>query len=307
MYKIYINRKPVYTPWGGGIKTVNLLCQELKKLNYEIVHDLNRDDIDVIFLIDPRTSEWGDSYEDIYRYSLNHDIKIVQRVGDLGLHSKPELTELLKQSIPNSNCVTYISKFAKNYLNIKHSNDNIIDLAPLSNFYVNRNTNLNLSYPVKILTHHWSNNKKKGFEYYSYLDSILEQYDGQIEFTYIGNVPNNFQLKNSKCIEPIGVDMLVDILPKHDFYLSASVDETGGNHVLEAIGAGLPVIYHKNGGGIVDYSQDYGVEYESKEDMMSKIVHMIENYSKYKKCVLSYNKTLELVIDKYVGLIKDAI
>ena len=307
MVKVYINRKPVYSPWGGGIKTVNLLCESLKNKNFEVVHDLNHDDISIIFIVDPRTSEWGESYHDIHEYSVKKKIKIIQRVGDLGLHSKPELTQLLKLSIPKADCVTYISDFAKNYLGIEHQNDNVINLAPLSNFYINRNKNIDLSYPVRILTHHWSNNVKKGFEYYDFLDSNLTNYDNKIEFTYIGNLPNNFRFKNSTSISPVGIESLIGMLPKHDFYLSASVDETGGNHVLEAIGAGLPVLYHKDGGGIVNYCDGYGIEYNSVKDMIEKIPVMITEYTKIKKEVLKYNSTLEDVVDKYVNLIRENI
>ena len=94
--KIYLNRKPVEGPWGGGAKTFNLLCERLTYMGYVVVHDLNHSDISLIFIVDPRTTEWGESYGDIYNYSKKHNIKIIQRVGDLGLHNKPHLTELLR-------------------------------------------------------------------------------------------------------------------------------------------------------------------------------------------------------------------
>ena len=305
--KIYLNRKPVEGPWGGGAKTFNLLSKRLKQMGHEVVHELNHNNISLIFMVDPRTTEWGESYDDIYNYSKKYNVKIIQRVGDLGLHNKPHLTELLKKSIPNSHCVTYISDFAKNFLNINHSNDNVIDLAPLSNFYESRNDNLTLTYPIKIVTHHWSNNPKKGFDYYKILDEFISSYKDKIEFTYIGNVPSGFTLKNSLHIPPISVDKLVDALPKYDFYLSASVGETGGNHVLEAIGAGLPVLYHKDGGGIVNYCKNMGIEYESPRDMLEKISIIINEYGSLKKEVLKYKDTLESVVEKYIELITNEI
>jgi hypothetical protein len=300
--KVYINRKPVYKPWGGGIKTVNLLCEMLTKRKIEVVHDLNHEDISLIFIIDPRTSEWGDSYDNIYEYSIKHKIKIIQRVGDLGLHSKPELTELLRKTIPNADCVTYISDFAKNYLKIEHKNDNVINLAPLSDFYKNRNENLELYYPVKIVTHHWSNNPKKGFEYYKNLENVLSMWSGDVEFTFIGNLPEPDYLTNH--IEPCGVDELVKILPSHDIYLSASVEETGGNHVLEALGAGLPVLYHTDGGGIVDYCMNAGYHYDSFDDMLHALTDLMGSYEIVKKKVLKYTDTLESVVEKYIELIE---
>ena len=58
--------------------------------------------------------------------------------------------------------------------------------------------------PLKIVTHHWSNNINKGFDIYKYLDDLLDDktWKKRIKFTYVGNIPKNFKFRNTNLIEP---------------------------------------------------------------------------------------------------------
>ena len=51
--KIYLNRRPVSGPWGGGNKTVSMLSKSLTELGHKVVYQLE-DNIDIIFCFDPR-------------------------------------------------------------------------------------------------------------------------------------------------------------------------------------------------------------------------------------------------------------
>ena len=101
--KVYINRRPKKGPWGGGIKTVNKLVDALTAEGHDVTFQLVPN-IDIIFCIDPRPNEYGEWYQTFLQYkSVYQETKIVQRVGDLGTHSKPELTHLVKH------CLLYTS------------------------------------------------------------------------------------------------------------------------------------------------------------------------------------------------------
>ena len=57
------------------------------------------------------------------------------------------------------------------------------------------------SLPLKIVTHHWSNNLMKGFDVYKHVDKLLEKkkkWKGNFKFTYIGNLPKDFSFKKCK-------------------------------------------------------------------------------------------------------------
>jgi hypothetical protein len=120
--RVYLNRTPKQGPWGGGIKTVNKLAEELYLAGHEVVFRLV-EDIDVIVCIDPRPNEHGEWYQNFLQYkSIFRNTKILQRVGDLGTHSKPELTELVKLTIPHSDYLIFPSEWSRDWIGYRGNN-----------------------------------------------------------------------------------------------------------------------------------------------------------------------------------------
>ena len=68
-------------------------------------------------------------------------------------------------------------------------------------------------------------------------------------------------------------------------YLTASLWEPGGMHHIEAAQCGLPVIYHENGGGIVEVASLYGIGF--REDVKSALLEARERYSELRQKVLN--------------------
>ena len=69
-------------------------------------------------------------------------------------------------------------------------------------------------YPIKIVTHHWSSHKNKGFDIYSEIDNLISnsEWSNKIEFTYIGNMNNEYELKNTKIVKPLaGLELAEEI------------------------------------------------------------------------------------------------
>ena len=105
-------------------------------------------------------------------------------------------------------------------------------------------------------------------------------------------------------ISPVGVSDLNRMLPKYDIYLTASEEEAGANHVLEAMAAGLPILYRENGGSINEYCKDYGIEYKKLDDLIKKIQQVDSNFAYEKEKVLKYCETANNTIEEYIGIIK---
>ena len=298
--KIYINRQPNYGPWGGGAKTVNKLVEALLKKNHTIVYHLC-EGINVMFCFDPRPNAFGEWYQDLVNYrSKNPSAKIVQRVGDLGTHSKPDLTKMVKETLNISDYFIFPSKWAKEKIGFDKDNFSIINNAPMDIFYNNRNTNTILSEKIKVVTHHWSTNPKKGFHVYKEFDQWCKGKD--ISFHYIGQVPSGVSFDNH--IKPVSAEDLSVMLPQYDIYLTASEEEAGANHVLESIACGLPVVYKETGGSINNYCELYGEKYSDFDDMIGKIEKVINQYDSYKNQVLNYRDTNDMVIAKYCNIIE---
>ena len=290
-------------PWGGGNKTVSALAKVLSLNGHDVVYSLWDGGIDVLFCFDPRPNHCGEDYSDILNYRSRFGGKIIQRVGDLGTHGKPELTYMAIRAMQFSDFVIFPSEWAHQSSKFKGKNYSIIHNAPLEAFYEFRNLKPNNS-KLQLITHHWSTNPKKGFQYYELLDRNLV---GEFcDFTYVGRLPSNFKFKNSTHIEATGdISLLSQKLSNSDLYITASEEEAGANHVLEAMAAGLPVVYHSNGGSIRDYCKGYGVEFDSRESLLRKVKYMSNNLGIYAKRVEGYQNKIQNVMEEYMGLICD--
>jgi glycosyltransferase involved in cell wall biosynthesis len=154
--------------------------------------------------------------------------------------------------------------------------------------------------PVKLVTHHWSKNPKKGFDIYDRLQKYINETE-KYEFTYIGRKPEGYDFVNY--IPPISAEQIAKELPSHHIYITASIEEAGANHVLEAMACGLPLVFHEDGGSIVNYCKDYGLSFASFDEMISQIDKMVENYETYKTKVLSYDEDNTQVTDAYLQVI----
>lgn len=311
---IFINKVPKTTAWGGGNKTVERLTSSLIELGHNVINNItaeqindinkfNELSIDAIFCFDPRPNHQGITYNNMYFMKKHFNAKLFHRIGDIGTHGKPELFELQKQSSKLSDFLIFTSMWACNNLNSENKNYKIIENSPKEIFYDNRNINdtLEKNKNIRLVTHHWSNNPKKGFDFYKKLDNFIE--DKDISFTYIGRVPNGFNLKNSKIISPLNDFELSKTIPENDIYITASLEEAGANHVLEGMACGLPVLYHELGGSIPEYVEDRGISFNDMHSFEASMKKLINNYKTYKSNVLSYNKNIDITIKEYIDII----
>jgi glycosyltransferase involved in cell wall biosynthesis len=300
--RIYINRAPKYGPWGGGIKTVNKLVEELLTDGHEVVFNLVND-IDVIVCIDPRPNEFGEWYQNFLNYKqVFKNVKILQRVGDLGTHSKPELTELVKLTLPHSDFLIFPSEWAKEWIGYDGNNFEIIHNCPVDIFHAHKKKDTSLGDKIKLVTHHWSMNPKKGFDLYENLQRYVDENE-KYQFTYIGRKPDDYKFSNY--LPPLEASEIAKELPKHHIYITASIEEAGANHVLEAMAAGLPVIFHEDGGSIPNYCNDFGLQYSNFQEMIKMIEAMTSEYELYKGKVLNYNKDNSQVVKSYLRIISN--
>lgn len=271
--KIYFNRRPTPGPWGGGSKVLFAIIDECRARNHEVFFEeavRSSENFDVLFCIDPRPNQLVDYNEVLLKKSQHQKSRLVQRIGDLGTHGKPELFNLLKSAIHLPDAIVFPSEWAKNYLNPPQDKRcYVIQNAPLQQFIVPRTKKI---FPerLSIVSHHWSNNSLKGFDVYKKFDEYCAS-TGKANFTFVGRKPDSIFLTNY--IPPQDVEGLIANLPQHHVYITASKQEAGANHVLEAIALGLPVLYHKDGGSINEYCEKYGFVYNDFEDL----VHVLEN------------------------------
>ena len=311
--KIYINREHVSGPWGGGVKPLGRLIEVLNEKGHETFFgNITQNDYDVCFCWDPRPNNLGIWYGTLQHYCNLFGSKLIQRVGDVGTHGKPDLTSLVAETVKFSNKVIFTSNWAQNYIvsrnddkNYNLDNFHVIENSPLEIFFKHRNKNTNINSKPKVVTHHWSNNQKKGFDLYRALDESIHTGKLDIDFTYIGRVPADFSFKASKIVEPQDQESLCRILPQHDIYLTASQEEAGANHILEAMAAGLPVLYQKDGGSIPEYCKEYSdFQYDNILDLRDQLTRCVKYYQNAKNSVLKFSRSIDDTILRYVDIIE---
>jgi len=307
--KIYINREYVPGPWGGGAKPLGRMIEMLKAKNHEVDFDLKNQRYDVYVCWDPRPNSRGVWYGTLHDHRFKFGGKIVQRVGDVGTHGKPELTNIVKTSTLYSDHVIFVSDWALDYAGRTHieraTNVSVIPNGALSIFFKNRKALSSVGKRLKVVTHHWSNNEKKGFDVYSKIDNMITNNELDISFTYIGRIPEGLRWKNIKLISPKDVSYLSKNLPTYDVYLTASREEAGANHVLEAMAAGLPILYHIGGGSIPEYCRAYSnYQYKDDETLKNVIAKCAADYKRAHLDILKFNRTTDSAIKEYVKIIE---
>jgi len=312
--RIYLNREPVEGPWGGGNHLVRALASELAARGHDVTYSLAGPDVAALVCFDPRPNARG---EDALTFAsarrARPDLRLVCRVGDTGSHGKPEIARLWSALLPLADCVVFPSRWAQEriaalteeaaadaWLRVE-PRCSVVPNAPCSVFYEQRRPAGPPREPLRVVTHHWSDNPRKGYELYAALDAL-----DICELTFIGRAPPGFELRNAR--GPLPADALARELPEHDVYLTASLEEAGANHVLEALACGLPVVHSDGGGSIPEYCAGAGPVYEgwSLESLRAALDRVVRQYAGFQAAALTYRSTVEGAAARYADLITGA-
>lgn len=285
MSKILINRKIVIGPWGGGNNFVKSFHDALIDEGHHIVYDLSHNDIDLIVMIDPRYDDLGISINEIFAYKQkNPRVKILHRVNECDARKNTnDVDKLLMASNVIADETVFISEWLQSYFTVKGFNKRssvIYNGCNSSHFYPEKNhQNKTIQYPIKIVTHHWSDNWMKGFDVYKHLDRLCQEHPEKYKFTYVGRYAKEYSPVATTIINPLHGKELGDELRKHDVYLTASRWEPCGMHHIEGASSGLPVVYHEEGGGIVESCKKHGMSFASNDQLSKAIDAVSENYA----------------------------
>jgi len=298
-------------PWGGGNQFIINIKNYFECKGHEIFFDLKEKNLDIILMTDPRpkSSSAAFNHFDIYNYiSKNPDTIIVHRINECDERKNTfGVNKNLIYANHFADYTIFISSWLKNlFSKYKNFNENNSKVILNGADYKIFNNSINKNDPTKkfkIVTHHWSSHHNKGFEYYKYLDNLLNNSDAfskEFEFTFIGNLPKKFKFEKTNYISAKSGHELSNLLKENDVYLTASVNEPGGNHQNEGLNCGLPVLY-LDSGCMKEYCEGFGLEY-NKINMKDKIFEIKNRYNEFKSKVLTYNINSDSMCKKYEKL-----
>jgi hypothetical protein len=160
---------------------------------------------------------------------------------------------------------------------------------------------------MRIVTHHWSSNRQKGFDVYEKLDRLLarEPFKSYFEFTYIGNMPKGVRFANSTSKGPLYGEELASEIKKNHVYISASRHEGAGMHHIEGMMCGLPVLYIGSG-ALPEYCSPFGREF-TLVNFEEKLFEMLMRYADLRCKVLDCPYTASSMAEKYCELFEELV
>jgi len=308
--KIFFNRVPRTEPYGGGSHFVTCMVNYLEKHGHNVVFHLE-EDIDLIFMIDPRPGDIGYSINHIHQYKTqNPKVKILHRINENDARKNTDFMDnVLLQSSLLADEVVFISNWLKDYFIGKGFNKNysvIYNGCNLNHFYPSKEKSK--SNKIKLVTHHWSDNWLKGFDLYKKIDEyLIENPESNYEFTYVGRYNSSYSPKATNLVEPLYGKELGDELRKHDIYVTASRNEPCGMHHVEGAASGLPVIFHSGCGGINELCIKHGEEYSTFDEFFSILDFVSNNLSLYQNKIDYENLDIEKCCEKFYSKIKELL
>lgn len=307
--KISIGSKYLDKPFGGGNEFVKNLTIKLLSDGHEVIDSLNDNDIDIILLINPLRTSTLSTFNhhkiNYYKKFKNNQTISVHRINEC---DERKGTNYVNKKIIKANkeidSNIFVSAWLKDLFLQQGIEDKIsvvVKGGPLQENFNNKNKlPWDRNQKLKIVTHHWSDNKNKGIELYKKIDQLCgsEKFKNKISFTYIGNLSKDVNFKNTTVLAPMQHYELAKELKKHHVYVSGSLNEPSGNHHMEGAMCGLPILY-VNSGALPEYCENFGI-CTNLENIDNDIEKMMIGYDNYFLKVKNYPFSFEYAYDQII-------
>lgn len=100
----------------------------------------------------------------------------------------------------------------------------------------------------------------------------------------IGRWPKELVWKSARTFPAAHGAKLAGLLRQCDGYITASLHEPGGMHFIEGLQCGLPLLFHLDGGGIVELGSRFGIGL--RDDLVSGLRGLQARYHELRDKVL---------------------
>ncbi len=281
--------RPVDSPWGGGNWWLTQTVNDLRAHGYDVRFDLRGEPAGIV-LVDPRVG--GNVVFGADEIERHAKARVLHRINECDLRkSTNEIDRLLADANRVADHTVFISAWLRDYhaerwfdLSRPHSvipngaDDAVFNPRGAAEWHAGR--------PLRLVTHHWSDNPMKGFDVYAEIDGLIA--DGALpdtELWVIGRWPGAVEWRAARTFPPTTGRELADLLRQCHLYVTASRWEPGGMHHVEGAQCGLPVLYHEDGGGIVEAASRYGIGF--RDDVAAAIRDARERYPELRQRVLA--------------------
>jgi glycosyltransferase involved in cell wall biosynthesis len=270
------------------------LARLLKRRGWKIQYSLSPVP-DAVLVIDPRMDhpkkKFGLAELESFR-AAHPKVPIIHRINECDQRKGTnDIDELLRRTNILADHTVFIAEWLRDYFSAKW-----FDLSkPHSCIYNGADPAVYHPFgsalpgegsPVRIVTHHWSDNPLKGFDVYEKVDHLIAE--GKLpgfQLRVIGRWPKSITWRSSELIGPMTGRPLARKLRECHIYLTASRWEPCGMHHVEGAQCGLPLVYHEDGGGIVEAGRKYGVGF--RDDPSEALRQMASRLPEFRNKLLA--------------------
>jgi glycosyltransferase involved in cell wall biosynthesis len=279
-------------PWGGVNQFLKALKKELE-IKGSYVKDLYKSDV-VLFNSYPFRSEYYFDQVNYLKKYYPQSIVILRLDGPFSSvrGQDRELDHIIKMfNRLFVDGIIFQSDWSKRLNNddfgITSHYETVIHNAPDNTiFYSNASHEISKTGKIRLIASSWSNNWRKGFDIYKFLDDNLDF--NKYEMKFIGNSPVHFS--NIIHLGPLHPEKLAEVLREHDIYIFSSREEACSNSLIEALSCGLPSVV-MNSSGNPEIAAQGGALFNGKEDVIEKIEMVANNYHHYRSLIHDFSIT----------------
>ncbi|MBA4388125.1 MAG: hypothetical protein C0404_09100 [Verrucomicrobia bacterium] len=314
MARVVFNMKPAKGPWGGSSQFVEQMADYLVRRGYGIGFDLSGN-VDAIILIDPREDNSLKPFgvADIARFKKDHPrARVLHRVNECDQRKATTFMDpLLAEANKVADYTVFISTWLRDYhaarwFDASKPHRPIYNGADPAIYHPIGNAPFKAGETMRLVTHHWSDNPLKGFDIYEEIDNLIA--GGELpgfELRIIGRWPSSVKWKAARTFPPSSGRELADQLRDCHVYVTASRWEPCGMHHVEGAQCGLPLVFHEDGGGIVEAGLKYGVGFHT--DVKSALLKARATYPALRQQVLERMPDGECMCWEYERAIRNLI
>ena len=309
--KIGINANRIDGPWGGGNRFVRNLERFLLQQGHE-VHRKLVPHLDLILLVavQPKLRITSFSPRDAADYRRVYPrTSVVLRVNtcDEQRASDSGINRLVLQAAKEADHTVFVSEFmrslyAEQGFSCSRPHSVLRTGADAMVFHARGSADWRPNQRLRIVTHHWSTGVMKGYDVYERLDALLaqENFKSCFDFTHVGRLPLGLKLPNSRVLSVLDGENLADELRAHHVHITGARYEPGGNHYVEAMQCGLPVLFLRSG-GTPEYCESYGLGFTAAnfEEVLRRLPRC---YDHLRERTLTYTHSAQTMCEQFAEL-----
>jgi glycosyltransferase involved in cell wall biosynthesis len=311
--RVALNMRPAGAAWGGGSQWVAQIVRYLGDRRYAVGFEL-RDDVDCIIMVDPRPGglvTFGP--DEIARHRGRRPaVRCIHRVNENDARKGTDgVDRLLADANRVADETVFVSRWLRDYhaerwFDRRRPHTVIANAADPRIFHPIGGARFTSHGLLRIVTHHWSDNWRKGFKVYQEIDTLIAS--GALpdtELWVIGRWPHELRWKAARTFGPTHGDALAALLRQCHAYVTASLWEPGGMHFVEGAQCGLPLLYHEDGGGTPEVGERFGIAF--RDDVRAAVLTMRERYHELRRAVLERAPSGDAMCEAYAQVIQRGV